>query len=47
MPNCSSMIDEPQGNIVQDDVTSHVTIFNFFFLLVLKAKSAKLLQHVI
>ena len=44
MPNCSNMIFEPQGSIVQDDVTSHVTILKFYISLVRsKSKSAKLL----
>ena len=31
---CSNIIDEPQGNIVRDDVTSHMTIVNFFISLI-------------
>ena len=31
---CSNIIDEPQGNIVRDDVTTHMTMLNNFVSLV-------------
>ena len=51
VPNYSNMSYETQGSVSADDVTYHVTILKVLYfvciLLISKAKSAKLLQHVI
>ena len=47
------MMYEPQENFVRDDVTSHVTILNLFYLftytylylIISKAKSTKLISY--